>query len=214
DAQRLLWRAAELLLPARGAGRFNQALMELGSQICRPRDPACPKCPVANLCPTHRGGLHELIPQRRRKPQIEQVREAAVIIRRRARSRVSPRREVRVSERLGDVLLVRRAEGERWAGYWDFARFTCNRSDRRPTAEELKRKVLTLFGIAIKAPRHRSTLRHTVTRFRITLECFDADGVATRRAHPPRELTWVRPADLREYPLSATGRRIARILDG
>ena len=41
DAQRLLWHAAEMLLPRRGAGRFNQALMELGSRICRPREPEC-----------------------------------------------------------------------------------------------------------------------------------------------------------------------------
>ena len=169
DAQRLLWHAAEMLLPRRGAGRFNQALMELGSRICRPREPECARCPVAVLCPTHRDRLHELIPAARRKLSIEQVREAAVVIRRRGR-----------------VLLVRRAEGQRWAGYWDFPRATCDRSDRRPTAAELTRKVFMQTGIAIEAPRHLATLRHTVTRFRITLECFEADCTASkaRRGRP------------------------------
>ena len=33
--QKLLWAAAEAVLPARDVGRFNQALMELGSEVCR-----------------------------------------------------------------------------------------------------------------------------------------------------------------------------------
>lgn len=33
--QKLLWAAAEAVLPAREVGRFNQALMELGSEVCR-----------------------------------------------------------------------------------------------------------------------------------------------------------------------------------
>src|SRR5262249_49276778 len=51
--QRLLWHAAETLLPRRQAGQLNQALMELGSQVCKPREPSCEKCPVARMCPTH-----------------------------------------------------------------------------------------------------------------------------------------------------------------
>jgi A/G-specific adenine glycosylase len=196
DAQRLLWRAAETLLPRRGAGRFNQALMELGSQICRPREPACGKCPVASLCPTHRDGLHDLVPATRRKPPIEQVREAAVVIRRRGR-----------------VLLVRRAEGQRWAGYWDFPRVPCDRVDRPPAASELASKVREQTGIAIEHPRHLATLHHTVTRFRITLECFEAECCVSKRARRSLEPNWVLSADLGEYPLSSTGRRIARLVD-
>src|SRR5208282_4461785 len=50
--QKLLWAAAEAVLPARGFGRFNQALMELGSEICRVHGPACDVCPAAGLCHT------------------------------------------------------------------------------------------------------------------------------------------------------------------
>jgi A/G-specific adenine glycosylase len=196
DALRLLWRAAETLLPRRGAGRFNQALMELGSQICRPREPACLKCPIANLCPTHRDGLHNLIPAARRKSPIEEVREAAVIIRRHGR-----------------VLLIRRAEGQRWAGYWDFPRLTCDRVDRRPARSELTSKIHEQTGIVIEEPRHLATLHHTVTRFRITLECFEAECCDSKQARRSLKPSWVHSADLREYPLSSTGRRIARLLD-
>ena len=42
-------RAQELLAPERPAA-FNQATMELGATVCRPRRPDCPACPVAEGC--------------------------------------------------------------------------------------------------------------------------------------------------------------------
>jgi len=42
-------RAAELL-PAGRAATFNQAMMELGATVCRPRRPACGACPVRSGC--------------------------------------------------------------------------------------------------------------------------------------------------------------------
>ena len=45
----LAQRAAELL-PAGRAAQFNQAMMELGATVCRPRRPACGACPVRSGC--------------------------------------------------------------------------------------------------------------------------------------------------------------------
>jgi A/G-specific adenine glycosylase len=42
-------RAAQLLPPGRAA-EFNQAMMELGATVCRPRTPDCSACPVASGC--------------------------------------------------------------------------------------------------------------------------------------------------------------------
>jgi A/G-specific adenine glycosylase len=51
-----LWRAAGELLDRRRPGDFNQAMMELGTTICLPRQPHCLLCPVSSLCAT-RGEL-------------------------------------------------------------------------------------------------------------------------------------------------------------
>jgi A/G-specific adenine glycosylase len=42
-------RADELLPPGRAA-TFNQAMMELGATVCRPRNPDCAQCPVERGC--------------------------------------------------------------------------------------------------------------------------------------------------------------------
>ena len=52
-APRELAERAGALLPPGRAAAFNQAMMELGATICRPRRPDCGACPVARGC---RGG--------------------------------------------------------------------------------------------------------------------------------------------------------------
>ncbi len=198
EGQRLLWQTAESLLPARGAGTLNQALMELGSQVCRPRDPNCPHCPVAELCATNRAGLQASIPAPRQKKSFEDVRAAAVVVRRR-----------------GKVLLVRNADGERWAGLWDFPRFDCE-VDAETLIEQLTDNVRHRTGVAIEAIRPLATFRHGVTRFCITLDCFEAAAIgrSDRNDHngDRREIVWLRPTELHDYPLSSTGRKLANLV--
>ena len=38
------------LIPVGEAAAFNQAMMELGATVCRPRAPRCPDCPVRHGC--------------------------------------------------------------------------------------------------------------------------------------------------------------------
>jgi A/G-specific adenine glycosylase len=44
------WQLADLYLPPGEARDWNQALMDLGATVCKPRDPRCPACPVATEC--------------------------------------------------------------------------------------------------------------------------------------------------------------------
>lgn len=45
-----LWRIAEQLLPDRDAAAYTQGLMDLGAQVCTPRQPECGRCPLAEDC--------------------------------------------------------------------------------------------------------------------------------------------------------------------
>ena len=102
------------------------------------------------------------------------------------------------------------APGAAWAGLWDFPRFPVEPAAALGPA--LVDNVRRLTGVTVEPGRHLKTLRHGVTRFRITLECYEAEyradsnavaELATRR--------WVRPAELERYPLSTTGRKLARL---
>ncbi|NLF69875.1 MAG: A/G-specific adenine glycosylase [Candidatus Anammoximicrobium sp.] len=193
--QRLLWDFSASVLPAKHSGLFNQALMELGSEICSPRDPQCGRCPVASLCPTRRQGLQAVIPLPKRKTAYEDRHETAVIVRRGAR-----------------VALRRCAPGERWAGLWDFPRVTVTAQRGAALRDQLKSAVASLTGLAIEPGRRLTTIKHGVTRFRITLDCREARCVGGRLL-PGGDVRWVKISDLESYPLSVTGRKIGRLLE-
>jgi A/G-specific adenine glycosylase len=48
--QRRLWAMAAQVTPARAAGDFNQAIMDLGATVCRARSPQCAVCPLRKQC--------------------------------------------------------------------------------------------------------------------------------------------------------------------
>jgi A/G-specific adenine glycosylase len=56
------------LLPRGKAAAFNQAMMELGATVCRPRTPSCGACPVAAGC----GGF-AVAPRRAGAPPFERT---------------------------------------------------------------------------------------------------------------------------------------------
>ncbi len=194
--QRLLWAVAEAVLPARHAGAFNQGLMELGSQVCTARQPRCEECPLAALCRARAEGLEDRIPPPKRKPPVEERHEVAVLVRRRSR-----------------VLLVRRPDGGRWAGLWDFPRFAVAAKDPAELRAEVTEHVVRATGVRVEVGEHLKRIRHGVTRFRITLDAYEAACVSGEGASRGAiEARWVRPAELDAYPLSTTGRQLARLV--
>lgn len=196
EGQQLLWAMAERLLPRHGAGRLNQALMEVGSLVCFPKAPNCEACPVAVLCLAQQQGRQAAIPRPKARRQFEAVREAAVVVRRGRK-----------------VLLLRWPEGRRWAGLWDFPRFRLQSHRATETSGEIAEEVFRLTGARVVPGRLLKTLTHGVTRFRITLECHEAEFVSTARKKAGAfETAWVHPSQLDNYALSSTGRRLAEML--
>lgn len=193
-----LWAWAATIVPAEEPGLFNQALMELGALLCTPREPQCDACPVASLCAAKKLGLQNDIPKPKAKKVFEEVREAAVLIRRK-----------------GEVLLVERAAGERWGGLWDFPRFAVDAEQTDNIAAALRAAIKRTLGIEVALGERLQTLKHGVTRFKITLEAYDATFKSgnLKPTAPFAEACWVSPKELPNYPLNTTGRKLTKILE-
>ncbi len=55
------------LIPQNAAGKFNQAIMELGETVCVPNTtPKCDKCPFSEVCEAKRNGTASQLPVRRK----------------------------------------------------------------------------------------------------------------------------------------------------
>lgn len=97
EGQKWLWHFAGNLQPERGAGVFNEALMELGALICLPRAPKCPECPIRSYC-------------KAKEPMQIPVKKAGA-------------RTVELQENCGWIIqngqvLLEKQTGPRWHGLW------------------------------------------------------------------------------------------------
>jgi A/G-specific adenine glycosylase len=195
--QRLLWRTAEELLPRENVAKFNQALMELGALVCTPAEPRCEECPLAALCTAGALGLQHEIPPRKAKQELTELREVAVVVR-----------------RGGRILMRRCGESERWAGLWDFPRFAIDAEGPLFAEQEIVAKLRAQTGLTCKLGPLLKRLRHGITRYRITLDCYRAICVASgKRSACASEYRWIKAAGLRDLPLSTTGRTLALLVE-
>ncbi len=90
---------ADLLLDRGNPSRWNQAIMELGAVVCRPRDPYCEECPIAKHCEARISGTQNELPAKRVKPGT-----------------IHLKRELLVIHQKGRILLV---PSSRVQGFWD-----------------------------------------------------------------------------------------------
>ena len=215
--QRSLWDFATTVVPAARPGDFNQAVMDIGSQICRPQLPNCEQCPLMTCCAAFSLGKQNELPHRKPRTAITEIDEVCVVIRRNEK-----------------YLLRRRTEQERWAGMWDFVRFEIDESelDQLPFAALRKRKGKTktsersLFASSSRLLpaniRHRikaqigstvgevvagTEFTYSVTRYRVRLLGFLCDGTAPKSSMAD-DRQWFTMQEIGDLPLSKTGRQV------
>jgi len=98
-----LWVHAERETPAQDAGRYAQAIMDLGATLCLRRNPACDRCPLAQRCEARAQGRQHDFPAPRRAAGKRRHRTTAMLIQRRQG---------------GEVWLERRPSSGIWGGLW------------------------------------------------------------------------------------------------
>ncbi len=192
--QKILWEFAGRIIPRKNPGLFNQALMELGAAVCTPVNPGCAHCPAKTGCITSANGWQEQVPVRAARVAPTPVTEIAVAV-----------------HRDGRYLMLKRPLGERWAGLWDFVRFAWEDGER-VSPVKIAGAIHRQFGVAVAVAERIAEIRHSVTRFRITLCCYAAEWTAGEIVRTECEFRWVAPPKFASLPLSVTGRKLARLI--
>ena len=183
--RRLIGIAADLV-PAAEPGTYNQAVMELGATVCRPKAPRCPVCPLQRLCGAYLDGTVEQFPQARVHRRPPMVRVAFALV-----------------ERGGTVLLVRRPPGGLLAGLWALPGGEL--TGRQPAAAAL-RKVLSDLGVTARIRGVAGRVDHTFSHRRWTGAVYRA--VVSGSPRLPDGATWAGPEDLRRLPVVPFHRRV------
>ncbi|MEO8905573.1 MAG: A/G-specific adenine glycosylase [Polyangiaceae bacterium] len=193
-----LWELARSLVPADTPGDFNQALMELGATVCTPRNPRCSACPLTAHCQGLKAELVEILPELPARAKPTQVHMVAAI-----------------SARGGRVLVTKLLpDAPRWAGMWLFPSAEVGSAETPEAAVD--RALQTMVGLRAQPTGIVCVIRHTVTRFRITLDAYrTAAPSGEAKALSVAEIAWKRPLELAELAMPKAHRAIAnRLLEG
>jgi A/G-specific adenine glycosylase len=180
-------RRAMPLREEESCSHLNQSLMELGALVCTPRNPQCRICPAQKMCAAFRGQRIEELPNLGERQKVTARRFIAFAI-----------------ECDGKFLVRQRPDGVVNAHLWEFPNVEVNGSNA--TAKEI---VQSEFGLAVPDILPLVTVKHSITRFRITLEAFRG------RMKDGRDRTsgvWRTPEQLRKLAFASAHGKILRAL--
>jgi A/G-specific adenine glycosylase len=189
--KRFLEPATGLICPRQPAD-FNQAIMELGALVCRPKNPECTVCPLAELCLANQHKTTAEFPKR-------------------IATRKIPHRHLvyGVVLKKGKMLVLQRPEAGFLGGLWEFPAIAASLG--QITAQTVERGMIAETGLTISADRRLTRIRHAYTHFTLSADVYVCQYMAGRvRLNRSRSHRWVTLRALKRLP---THKAIHKFLD-
>ena len=194
-ATALFWNMVELLLAGRRARDFNQALMDLGVLVCRPRTPLCHHCPWRPHCYAYAKGIQHQLPVRQVSPPIPHLMVGVGI----------------VLDHQGKVLIAQRQPDGLLGGLWEFP--GGKQEPGETMVETVARELQEEVGLSVAVGPELLRFDHAYTHRRLTFAVYLCHVVAgDARPVANQQVAWVWPRDLHHYPFPAANTRMIRAL--
>ena len=163
---------------------LNQSLMELGALVCTPRNPQCLICPVKKLCVAFKENRVDELPNLGKRETATARHFVAFVI-----------------ERDGKFLVQQRPIGIVNAHLWEFPNFETNGKKR-----DAKKIFDSAFDFKAAKLQPLRTIKHSITRYRMTLEAFHI-----RLKNSPKKSAgfWLSPEEFDSLAFTAAHKKLA-----
>ena len=188
-----LWQLAETLVKnsslvsrhsSLSCSHLNQSLMELGALVCTPRTPQCLICPVQKLCIAFADNSTDVLPNLGKRAAATARHFIAFVV-----------------EKNGKVLVRQRPAGVVNAHLWEFPN-----AETAVAGQDMKEIFKSIFGIAPPEVQPLCTVKHSITRYRITLQAF---AVSLQTLPKKADGVWKSPAQIRQLAFSSAHKKLA-----
>ena len=186
-----LWKFSEYLLDKKSPRIFNQALMDLGANICTPNNPNCVICPINEHCIAYSFCDPNNFPVKvLKKPIPELVIGIGVVI-----------------NSSDEILIAQRLQNQSMGGMWEFpgGKQEKNELIERTIAREIKEEIGIDVHIGDKLIAFDHAYTHKKFHFIVHI-CKIISGEP--RPIQSQQLKWVELVDLIQYPFPAANSRI------
>lgn len=184
---------AAKITPKLRAGDYAQALMDIGSSICKPKAPACDICPVTDLCKVSGLAIAQTYPKK--APKKAKPSKWAVIL--------------WIENAGGQVLMRRRIEKGLLGGMMEFPSTAWEMASDVP--QEVIADLLNEMPSDITSDKYvpAANIKHSFTHFHLTLSP-RVYRLADYEVKPSNEFVWIDPANFDEIALPTLMRKVAR----
>ncbi|MDH3216275.1 MAG: A/G-specific adenine glycosylase [Candidatus Krumholzibacteria bacterium] len=174
--------AATRLLDRRRAGDFNQAMMELGATLCRPKRPLCDRCPVSPHCEAFPVGRQAELPVRARRRAVPKYHVAIGIISKDRR-----------------ILITQRQPTGHLGGLWEFpgGKVRPGESPQDACAREIEEEV----NLCVEVTDYLIHIEHAYSHFKIGVDVYACTYTAGDvKLQGPADYRWILLDEIDEYP--------------
>jgi A/G-specific adenine glycosylase len=187
--EQLLWKISESLIPKGFSNPFNQAIMDIGSLLCTPKDPQCPRCPLHRLCKGRVSGEPERFPSKSNKKKIPHIEAISAVI-----------------HMDGKVLLNQRPPAGLLGGLWEFPNWEIG--EKRRLRLKLRNYIKKEIGLNVNVNESIGTFHQTYSHFKLTLHVYRCAAMGKKKKG-----RWVAVRNLDLLPMSRIHRKIAKMID-
>jgi A/G-specific adenine glycosylase len=184
----ILWKISESLIPKGFSNPFNQALMDLGSMVCTPKEPECDRCPLHHFCRAKASGEPEKFPLKKIKKAIPHVESASAVI-----------------KNDGNVLLNQRPPVGLLGGLWEFPNWEI--TGKKELKRWLRSHIKNEIGMSVKVKELIGTFQQTFSHFKLTLHVYHCHIISGKGKGK-----WIPIGNLHLLPMPRIHRRIANLI--
>ncbi|WP_169567834.1 A/G-specific adenine glycosylase [Sneathiella limimaris] len=185
---------AATVTPKDRPGDYAQALMDIGSRICRPKKPACDRCPVTDLCHVSGQEIAEAYPKKAPK-KVKPVKSAFVLW---------------IENEKGEVLMRRRPEKGLLGGMMEFPSTDWTEGESQPSeVGQLKVELGLEADENVQAVAQEVV--HTFTHFQLKLSP-QIYQVAADQVRPSNQLQWIAPTGFGDIALPTLMNKVVKVV--
>ena len=185
---------ADLILDTQIPGTFNQAMMELGALICKPKNPLCSACPLSRQCRALKTRNVDRYPKKIKPAPTPTVHIAAGVVVKKDR-----------------VLITKRKNEGLLGGLWEFPGGKVKKGET--AADACIREIGEEVNLKISVDRHLTRVNHAYTHFKIVMDVFICNYVSGRvNRKGPVAHKWIAIEKIHLYPFPKANHKFIPLL--
>jgi len=177
-------------------GCFNQALMDLGREICKPKNPICGKCPIISLCKAFKNNSISDYPI---KKKVKNIPLFDVVV-------------GYIENQQKKFIITKRPKDKMLGGLWELP------GGKRESGESLKkglvREIKEELSLNIKVDKKIGMIQHSYSHMKIKLHGYYCKVESGKiKLNASKQLEWINFSDINKYSFPMASHKLFKEME-